>query len=115
MNRKQFLILLVLVVVLGGGGLVVYRGQQRAQSSGNPEIGKKLLNDLPVNEVARLTIRQGTNEVNLVKKDDLWRVHERNDYLASFSEISSFLLKARDLKAVQTEQVGASQLPRLQL
>lgn len=115
MNRKQFITLLVLVVLLGGGGLVVYHNQQKAQSSGNATIGRKLFTDLPVNDITHLTIRRGTNEVNLVRQDDLWRVRERQDYPANFSEISAFLLKVRDLKAAQTEQVGASQLPRLQL
>jgi hypothetical protein len=58
---------------------------------------------------------QANNELNLVKKDDLWRVRERSDYAANFSEISGFLLKLRDLKVVQSEKVGPSQLPRLEL
>ncbi len=42
-----------------------------------------------------------------MKKDDLWRVRERNDYAANYNEISDFLLKARDLKVLRSEQVGA--------
>jgi hypothetical protein len=115
MNRKQLVILLVLVVVLGGAGLVIHNKQNQERQGGDPSAGKKLLGDFPVNDVARITLKQGTNEATLVKKDDLWRVGERNDYPASFTDISDFLLKTRDLKIVQSEQVGASQLGRLEL
>jgi hypothetical protein len=116
MNRKQFLILLVLVVVLGIAGLVVYqRNQTSWQGSGRPGTAQKLLGDLPVNDVAAIVIKGGTNQLDLVKKDGLWRVKERSDYPANFSEISGFLLKAADLKAAQTEEVGPSQLGRYKL
>jgi hypothetical protein len=115
MNLKQLGILLVLVVVLGGAGLIIYKNQNKSGVSDNAAIGGKLLKDFPVNDVAHVTIKHGTNEVNLVKKEDLWRVAERNDYPANFQQFSEFLVKVRDLKAVQTEQVGPSQLSRLQL
>ncbi len=115
MNRKQLFILLVLVVVLGGAGLMLFKKQAASWEGGGGAAGQKLLADLPVNDVTSLVIKQGTNELNLVKKDDLWRVRERSDYPANFSQVSEFLLKARDLKIVQTEQIGASQLGRVEL
>jgi hypothetical protein len=115
MNRKQLAILLVLVVVVGGAGLLTWKKQKAAQSSGNAGVGKKLLPDFPVNDVAHISIRQGSDAVSLVKKDDVWKVAERHDYPANFSSISEFLLKLRDLKAGQVEQAGPSQMPRLQL
>ena len=116
MNRKQFFILLVLVIVLGIAGLVVYqRNQTSWQGAGRPGTAQKLLGDLPVNDVAAIVIKGGTNQLDLVKKDALWRVKQRDDYPANFSEISGFLLKAADLKAAQTEEIGASQLGRYKL
>src|ERR1022692_2189279 len=116
MNRKQLSILIVLLVVLGIAGLSVYKRNQTSwQGSGRQGAALKLLGDLPVNDVASIVIKGGTNQLDLVKKDGLWRVSERGDYPANFSEISGFLLKARDLKVVQSEPVGPSQLPRLQL
>jgi hypothetical protein len=115
MNRKQLGILFVLVVIVGGAGLVIFNKQNQERSAGNTGIGQKVFADLPVNDVGRLTITQGTNEVNLVRKEGSWRVAERQDYPANFPQLSEFLLKARDLKAVQSEQVGPSQLGRLQL
>lgn len=115
MNQKQLVTLLVLAVVLGGAGLILYKKQNSSWEQKNTAMGKKLLGDFPVNDVTRLTIRKGANEVNLVKKDDLWCVRERSNYPANFTQIKSFLLKARDMKIVQSEAVGPSQLPRLDL
>jgi len=115
MNRKQLVILLLLVVVLGGAALLIRNKETASSQSGNATIGKKLLGDFAVNDVAHIAFKQGTNELNLAKKEDLWRVRERNDYPANYSEISDFLLKLRDLKIVQSDKVGPSQLARYSL
>jgi hypothetical protein len=115
MNRKQFVILLVVVVVLGAWGLHRWRKQSSSWSGGGTAVGQKLLGDFPINDVAQISIKQGTNELTLVKENDLWRVRERGNYPANFAEISSVLLKLKDLKVIQTETVGPSQLPRLEL
>src|SRR3954469_19300130 len=116
MNRKQFGILVVLLIVLGGGGLLLQKSRNRESSAGERGTGEKLLGEkFPLNDVALISIKAGTNELNLVRKDDLWRVRERSDYPANFADISSFLLKASELKVIQVEQVGASQLGRMEL
>ena len=115
MNRKQFIVLLVLVLVLGAWGLKQLRNQTSSWGGGGATIGQKLLGDFAVNDVAQIAIKRGTNELSLAKKNDLWRVAQRGDYPANFAEISGLLLKLKDLKVVQTETVGASQLPRLEL
>src|SRR6185436_8104028 len=40
---------------------------------------------------------------------------ERGGYPANFTEISGAMMKLRELKAVQTEKIGASQLGRLEM
>ncbi len=115
MNKKQFLILLGLVVVLGLWGITRWRGQTSSWSGGGKTVGQKLLGEFDVNAVAQLAIKQGTNELLLAKKDEVWRVAQRDNYPANFAEISSVLLKLQGLKIVQTEQIGAAQLPRLEL
>jgi hypothetical protein len=115
MNRKQFIILLVLVAVIGTAGLIIHqRGNSSWQSAGDA-IGRKLLPGLDVNDIAQISIRSGTNELNLARRDNLWRVRERGDYPANFSQISDLLMKFADLKVVQTEEIGLSQLERLEL
>lgn len=115
MNRKQLTVIIVLGLVLGGLGLYITRRNAATYQSSGPAMGRKLLPDLPVNDVAQVTIKQSTNELNLVKADDSWQVRERYNYPANFGEIGDTLRKMWELKVVQTEQVGPSQLHRLEL
>src|SRR5262249_5344508 len=115
MNRKQFTILLVLVIVVGGAGILLRKKQSASWTEASSTLGKKILHDLPMNDVAHIVLKQGTNELNLAKKEDLWRVRERTDYPANYSEISDFLIKVHDLKVAQSEKVGPSQLAKLGL
>ena len=116
MNRKQLGILIVLGAVIGALGLYVSRRNAASfQSSGEGGAGKKLLPDFPINDVARIQIKQGTNELNLAQQNDNWTVRERYGYPANFQEIGDFLRKIWELKIVQTEQVGPSQFSKLEL
>ncbi len=115
MNRKQFLILLALVVVIGAAGLFVYRQKNTSWQDRRAAIGQKLLPGLAINDVAQITIKSGAGDVTLARQNNLWRVHERGDYPANFSQISEMLLKFADLKTVQNEEVGPSQLGRFEL
>lgn len=115
MNRKQLTILIVLGAVIGGAGLMLLKRQDNAYSPGNSKLGQKLFPKLPVNDVAQIEIKQTGADLNLVKQDDLWRVKERNNYPANFSQISEFLLKAGELKIAQSEEIGASQFAKLEL
>jgi hypothetical protein len=115
MNQKQLITLVVLVAVLGGAGWWLYKGKETSWKGGTKGTAQKLLGELPVNDVAQIVIKGGTNELDLVKKDNLWRVQQRDDYPANYAEISGFLLKAADLKVVQTEEIGPSLLGRFKL
>ena len=115
MNRNQTTLLIFLLIVVGLAGLMIYNKRNDYHGAGNPSLGKKLLGDFPVNDVVRIDIKGSTNELNLAKKDGTWRVRERNDYPANYGEISEFLMKLRDLKVGQSEQVGPSQLSRFGL
>ncbi len=115
MNRKQFTLLIALVIVIGGLGLLMNAKKQDSWKHGSTGAGGKLLAGFDYNAVAALTIKNASNELNLVKSPDGWRVRERADYPANFSTIADFLRKAADLKVVQTEQIGASQFERMEL
>ena len=116
MKQRQLLVLLILVVGLGAVGYILRRHQEGTISmGGSPALGKKLFGDLPINDVTQITVKHATNELTLAKKDNLWRVRERNDYPANYTDIHDFLLKAKDIKIVQVDQVGASQLSRFAL
>ena len=115
MNRKQFIILLVLVAVIGAAGLIIHQRNNQSWQSGGAAIGQKLLPNLVINDVAQIAIQAGTNELDLARRDHLWRVRQRADYPANFSQISELLMKFPDMKVVQTDEVGPSQLGRFDL
>jgi len=119
MNRKQFTTLIVLGVVLGGLGFWVYNKKQSGYERGvASEDGQKLLKGVPDNairDVAQVSIKQGTNEVNLAIQGDKWTVKERGGYPANFNNISDLVRKFWDLKVTRPVEVGPSRLPQLKL
>lgn len=115
MNPKQFALLAALVIATGAAGLIVHQRGHDSWQSASRGIGQKWLPDLAVNDVAHIGIKAGAGELNLVKRDQLWRVRERGDYPADFTAISELLMKLADLKIAQTEEIGASQLGRFEL
>jgi hypothetical protein len=115
MNRKQFLILLAALVVLGGAGLLLIRQDIADYRASGAKIGAKLLPSLRIADVAEVRLQDAKNQVTLVRKEKTWAVEERGGYPASFQEISDLLIKLVELKVTQSEQVGASLYPRLEL
>ncbi|MGH8622117.1 MAG: DUF4340 domain-containing protein, partial [Burkholderiales bacterium] len=53
--------------------------------------------------------------VTLARKEKMWVVQERGGYPASFEEISDLMIKLVELKVTQSEHIGASLLPRVEL
>ena len=115
MNRKQFLWLMLAVVVLGGIGLGMFWRDLTAYKDSGAKIGAPLLTNIKVSDVAKLRIKDSQNEVTLILKDQVWRVEQRGGYPADFAEISGLILKLLDVKVTQSEMVGVSLHPRLNL
>lgn len=115
MNRKQFLILVIALLVLGGAGFALFWQDIAAYRASGAKIGGKLLPGLKISEVAEMRLQDGKSQVTLVRKDKVWVVRERNDYTANFQEISDLLIKLAELKVVQSDTIGSSLLPRLEL
>ncbi len=115
MNRKQFVILLIVLGVLGGIGLALVWQNSAAYRASGAKIGAKLLPQLKIADVAQVRLQDAKHEVTLVRKEKSWVVQERGGYPASFQEISDLLIKLVELKVTQSEQVGASLWPRVEL
>jgi hypothetical protein len=119
MNRKQLTLLIVLGVVIGGLGYWAYNKRQASYETGTAsEDGQKLLKGIPpaaINDVAHLSIKTGSNEVNLVRASEGWTVKERGGYPANFGTISDTVKKFWDLKITRAVEVGPSRLPMLKL
>lgn len=114
MKGKQLAIVLVLLAVLGGVALFLNQRNAASWSSTSTQTTGKIL-DFPLNDVSQITVKSSGTELNLVRKDGLWKVKERADYPANFELISNLIRKIWELKAVQEVKVGPSQFGRLQL
>lgn len=114
MKGKQLTLVLVLLVVLGGVALFLNHRKSATWSESATTTGGKVL-DFPLNDVTQITIKEAGAELNLIKKDDVWKVKERADYPADFDKVSALIRKLWELKPVQDVKVGPSQLARLQL
>jgi len=115
MNRKQLTLLIVLGVVLGSLGWLAYKKQMDPYQESMTQMGAQLFPNFPVNEVERVTLKVSTNEINLLKKDDIWTMAERNNYPANWNNISDFLRRVYDLKVARPMKIGPSRLAPLQL
>lgn len=115
MNRKQFLWLMLVVLLLGGAGLALFWQDITAYRDSGAKIGARLFPELKISDVAKMRLQDSAGEATLVLKDKVWRVEQRGGYPADFAEISGLILKLLDVKIVQSETVGASLHPRLNL
>jgi len=115
LNRRHFLYLVIALVVLGGAGLALVWQDIAAYRASGAKIGAKLLPGLKVADVAEIRLQDPKHQVTLARKETMWVVQERGGYPASFQEISDLMIKLVELKVTQSEQVGASLLPRVEL
>jgi len=115
LNRRHFLYLVIALVVLGGAGLALVWQDIAAYRASGAKIGAKLLPGLKIADVAEIRLQDPKHQVTLGRQEKMWVVQERGGYPASFQEISDLMIKLVELKVTQSEQVGASLLPRLEL
>ncbi len=114
MKGRQLAIVLLLLVALGGTALLLTRRNSASWRNTATASQNKILN-FPLNDVSHVTIKGIGAELNLVKKDDVWRVKERADYPADFDKVSALIRKLWELRPVQDVKVGPLQLGRLDL
>ena len=115
MNRKQFLMMLVAVAVLGGAGLAMFWKDLSGYQESGAKIGAKVLPNLKAADATEIRLKDEKNEVTLVSKGGSWSVKERGGYPADVGEISELMAKLVEAKIVQSESVGESLYPRLNL
>ncbi len=115
MNRKQFLLLVTLACLAGSAGFWVWQSNHESWQTNGSAMGSKVLPGLAINDVARMTLQSGTNVLELVRQDNVWQVRQRSGYPANFQQLSDVLMKLSNLKIVQSQVVGPSQLGRFDL
>jgi hypothetical protein len=115
MNRKQLTALIVAGLVIGAAAILISKSRDKNQASSNQRLGEQVVKNFPINDVERITVKHGTDQMNLTRKDGRWVVPERADYPANFGNVSEFLRKVWDLKVAQPMRITEKQLPRLEL
>ena len=112
MKGKTFLILLVAAGVLVAFSFLRSGEQNQADTV---KMGAKLFADLPVNQVAGITIADAENRVTLVRGEKVWQVEERNGYPADFDELRDTVVKLSRLKVGRSFSAAPESLLRLSL
>ena len=115
MNRKQLTVLIVAGLVIGAAAIFITKNKAKSQQTSNQKLGQQVVKDFPINDVERITVKHGGDQMNLAVKDNRWVVPERADYPANFENIDGFLRKVWDLKVAQPVRVSEKQLGRLEL
>jgi hypothetical protein len=113
MKRKQAYLLLGIALVLVIAGTIF---QMRQSSTWKGESSdRQIYSNLAVNDVTKVRVQTGKENLNLQTSGDGWQVAERYGYPADFSKIRELLRSMWELKYVRALEVGPSQLGRLQL
>jgi len=114
MKGKQLALVLILLVALGGVALLLRNREAASWSESATASNEKILS-FALNDVSQLTIRGEGSELNLVKKEDGWKVAERADYPADFDKVAGLIRKLWEMRPAQDVKIGPSQFARLQL
>src|SRR5260221_10138965 len=113
MKRKQVYLLLGIALVLTIAGTIF---QIRQSSTWKGETGdREIYPNLAVNDVTKVRVQTGKENLTLQTSGDIWQVTERYGYPADFAKIRELLRSLWELKYVRALEVGPSQLGRLQL
>ena len=114
MNRKQFIILLLALAIISTAGLLVLNRHKQSWTVREAKVGEKLLPNFRPNDIAAIHIKAAA-DLNIEYKDGAWHVRERGNYPANFDHIKNLLVRIKDIKIVQSDDIGPSQRPRVEL
>jgi len=115
MNARVAAILLLLLVVLGGGALLYYNQERARRPQNVATLGRTLLQDLPIAQVASIRIVEPKATLTVQRRDEGWTLAERGDFPADLARVREFVLKLAALKVGQSEPIGEKDRARLQL
>jgi len=113
MKGKTFAILLLVAGLLVA--LALIRTGKDSGTTTGPKMGEKLFADLPVNQVAEVTIADAENRTTLVKGETVWQVEERGGYPADFDQLRDTVVKLSRLKIGRSFAGDPESLARLSL
>lgn len=95
MRTKPLITLLVLAIVLVSAAVSLNRRDAVAPPA---EVGRLLLPDLPVNEIARLSLAGVGSTATVEKVDGIWTVREKAGYPANFERLREIVIRLSEIK-----------------
>ncbi len=113
MKRQHLLALVIVAAVLATAGIVYQL--IRSQSWNDASADRRVLPDLPVNNVAIISVKTGGQTLTLKNEQGTWRVMDRHGYPADFQKIRDLLRSLWELKAGQVTHAGPAQHARLHI
>jgi hypothetical protein len=114
-NARVAAILLVLLAVLGGGALLYYQQERERRPQNVATLGRTLLQDLRIAEVASIRIVEPKSTLTVQRRDEGWTIAERDGFPADLARVREFVLKLAALKVGQSEPIGDKDRARLNL
>src|SRR5688500_3944943 len=115
MNARVAAILVVLLAVLGGGALLYYQQERERRPQNVATLGRTLLQDLRIAEVASIRIVEPKSTLTVQRRDEGWTIAERDGFPADLARVREFVLKLAALKVGQSEPIGEKDRARLNL
>ncbi|MDF1738816.1 MAG: DUF4340 domain-containing protein [Verrucomicrobiales bacterium] len=117
MGTKTLVRLLIALAILGGiAAILHFSGSGTSVSTvASSTDKKKVFSDFPINDVAKVMIKNKDSSVTLQKGEKSWEVAERAGYPAASEPIVSMLRDIWDLSIVQVITIGRSQYGRVNL
>lgn len=115
MNARIAAVLVVLLAVLGGGALLYYQQERSRRPDNVATLGRTLLQDLPIAEVAAIRIVEPKATLTVQRRDEGWTIAERDGFPADLAKVREFVLKLAALKVGQSEPIGEKDRARLKL
>jgi hypothetical protein len=111
MKKNQLLLLLVLAAVLGIAG--IYFQISRSGAWNDAKTDRRIFQNLPINDIAKIQIHSSSATVTLEKKQNKWGVAERNAYPADFDKIRDLTRTLWQLKDAREMEIGPWQFERV--
>ena len=115
MKAKQLVVLVGLLAVAIIITMLMKGGDGGNEDDDGLSVGANLMEELPVNEVAKVKISGGDDFVELERKEGKWTVGNRGGYSADFTKISRILKNFRDLKVAEVIRAAPSKYGRFEL
>ncbi|MBR5624728.1 DUF4340 domain-containing protein [bacterium] len=114
MNIKTTLVLL-LAALLGLAGIFGYRKYQEMKEAQKRHLGAKIYENYPVNDIARITIRDNSAETVLEREGSHWLVKDGSNFRARYSSLAELLANIYDMRSGQEINVRRSGYQQLKV